>query len=245
MKRKMRAAAAVSAVALLSACVALTGCTIVRGSGDITTEERSVSGFDSILVQGGGFVEIIQGDEEGLTITADENLLEYIDTEVRGTTLEITIREQTTQVMPSEPIRYEVRLRELSDVKLDGSVELIAEGLQADDLVIDSDGSAGVEISDLEADSVEFTVSGSGESAIDGEVGEQELSVSGSGSFNNGDLATESTRVSISGSGEATVWATDELEIDVSGSGSVSYYGSPTVTQNLSGSEDIESLGDK
>jgi hypothetical protein len=223
----------------------LVGCTLVRGSGDVISEERDVSGFDSILVQGGGILEIVQTDDEGLTITADENLLEYIETDVKGDTLEITIRDPNTQIMPSEDIRYEVRLRDLNEVDVDGSVDIVCEGMLTDDVKLDISGSSSVAFSSLDADSLELSISGSADSTIDGEIAEQRLDISGSGDFQHGELRSRSSRVSISGSGDVTVWATDELDIDVSGSGNVSYYGSPTVSQNLSGSADIESLGDK
>lgn len=241
--RAVRHAAASALCALV--IVGLAGCTLVRGSGDIISEERDVTGFDSILVQGGGILEIVQADDEGLTITGDENLLEYIETEVKGNTLEITVRDPNTQIMPSEDIRYEVRLRDLNEVDVDGSVDIVCEGMLTDDVKLDVSGSSSVEFSSLDANTLELGISGSAESTIDGEVAEQKLDISGSGDFQHGGLRSRTTAVSISGSGDVTVWATDELDIDVSGSGNVSYYGSPTVSQDLSGSADIESLGDK
>ncbi len=59
---------------LITAC----GLRTIQGSGDVITESRDVSGFDSVSLTGIGRVIITQGDKESLTIEADDNLLEYI-----------------------------------------------------------------------------------------------------------------------------------------------------------------------
>ena len=72
-----------------------TACTVpfaprlVRGSGDVIVEERDVSDFEEILVTGAGRVIVTQGGSESLSIETDDNLMQYIETEVRGNTLEI------------------------------------------------------------------------------------------------------------------------------------------------------------
>ena len=63
----------------ISAC----GLGTIQGSGDVITESREVSGFDSVSHTGIGQVIIVQGDEESLNIKADDKLMEYKTTEVR------------------------------------------------------------------------------------------------------------------------------------------------------------------
>jgi len=77
----------------LSAC-SINGHTIsintdhINGSGTIVTEDRSVSGFDKVDLQSIGNLTIIEGDSESLTIKADDNVMQYITTEVFNDTLE-------------------------------------------------------------------------------------------------------------------------------------------------------------
>ena len=48
----------------------------ITGSGNVVTENRPVSGFDGVSHTGIGRVIITQGEEESLTIEADDNILE-------------------------------------------------------------------------------------------------------------------------------------------------------------------------
>jgi len=78
-------------VSLLAAsCVVKT----IEGSGDIETEARQVSGFDSIELSHMGDVYLTQGETEGLTVRADDNLLEYIVTEVVNGTLKLGVKRE-------------------------------------------------------------------------------------------------------------------------------------------------------
>ena len=61
----------------------------VRGSGNVVTETREVSGFDSIHVDYPARVLISQGSAETLKIEAEDNLLPGLKTEVGGNELQI------------------------------------------------------------------------------------------------------------------------------------------------------------
>ena len=87
-----RAATAGLTMALL--IVTATGCEsdsddAVRGSGDIVTEVREVSDFSEVHLEGSGDVVVEMGENESLTVEADDNLLELITTSVRGSRLVI------------------------------------------------------------------------------------------------------------------------------------------------------------
>ena len=63
------------------------GVTFIQGSGKVVSESRQVSGFEKLDLALDGEVILTQGEAEMLTIEAQENLLRYIVTEVRGGTL--------------------------------------------------------------------------------------------------------------------------------------------------------------
>ena len=104
-----------------SACIVPFAPRLVRGSGDIVKESRDVDGFDRIVVTGAGTVIITQGGSESLTIETDDNLMEYIETEVSGNTLEIGFTRDTAfspggggkVLEPSEGFVFEIRIRKL------------------------------------------------------------------------------------------------------------------------------------
>lgn len=213
------------------------------GSGTIVSEDRPVSGFDRIELSGSGILEIKQGSAEKLTVSTDDNLIQYITTKVQGDTLEVRIFDRPgSDLRPTRTPRLELTVADLTSIDTSGSFEVISSGLEAPGLTIDGSGSCRVHLDGLRANELTVDISGSGELDIDGRVEVQRIDISGSGSYRAGDLETADTRVSISGSGYALVWATESLHVDVSGSGRVEYWGDPAVT---SGDNDLVSLGER
>lgn len=237
---------------LIFALVATTACNFslnlgnnrVRGSGKIVTEERQVSGFDKVEIKGAGELYIEQGETEALTVEADDNLMEYITTEVHGDTLELGLK-PNFNIMFSSKIVYRLTVKELREVSIAGSGKVVSSSLTTDEFKISTAGSGKFEFDDLQADTLTASTGGSGEFIIKGKVDDVKVTISGSGKFNCPDLETASTDINITGSGEVTSWTTDQLNIRISGSGSVRYYGSPDVNQSIAGSGNVKKLGDK
>lgn len=72
----------VTLVLLVStSCIRFVGFT---GSGNVITEERTIADFDSISVSAGINLFIEQGDDEALTIEAEDNIVPRISTDVRN-----------------------------------------------------------------------------------------------------------------------------------------------------------------
>ena len=228
-------------VFLLSAC----NVNFVRGSGDLITETRNVSDFDSVNLSGSGEVIIIQSGEEALVVETDDNIMEYVTTEVRGGTLHLgfdTIRAGT--ISPTR-LTFTLNVDDLNGLDISGSGNIEAESIETSSLDVSVSGSGDVLIDSLKADEVEARISGSGEVELAGEAAKQDIDISGSGKYRARDLLCETITVKIGGSGDATVWAMESLDARISGSGSVNYYGNPTVNSSTSGSGQITSMGEK
>ena len=231
---------------LLAASLSVTACNLnaIRGSGNLVTETRDVSGFDGIALSGSGEVIITQGEAESLTIETDDNVMEHVKAEVSGGTLNLGFEEGINLVSPTRLI-FTVGVDELRSVSVAGSGDIESEMIVTDRLDASVGGSGNVLIPELTADTVEARIGGSGEIDLGGEAAAQDVNIGGSGNFRGGDLRGESVKVSIGGSGNATVWATESLDANISGSGSVRYYGSPSVNSSSSGSGNITGLGEK
>ena len=213
----------------------------VIGSGVLATEEREVSGFDRIVLNGSGNVIVTQGDEESLTVEAEDNLLPYIKTEVDGTTLRLSPRPLGMLFFwPTKSITYRITVKSLEGMSINGSGSFTAETLETDSLDARISGSGRISVEKLEADRVSVAISGSGTTILSGQAETQALSISGSGRLLHGSLESDSVKVSIAGSGRAEVWAEDNLKVTVSGSGTVIYAGSPEVDQRVSGVASIK-----
>jgi hypothetical protein len=222
----------------------LTGWQVVRGSGDVTEEERSVSGFTGVDLSGVGHVTISLGDEERLIVEAEENLLPYIETEVRGGMLVIGTRDGVN-LRPTRSIEFDLTVTELDAIEVSGSGEIDGPVLEADRFTVDISGSGEVDLEGLEADTLVVEISGSGGLAIDGgTVREQRITISGSGDYRARELESDLADVKVSGSGSMTIRVAERLEADISGSGTVRYLGRPAVEQSVSGSGTIERIAD-
>jgi hypothetical protein len=234
-------------VGLLAVTVLLLGAcsvTAARGSGNVVTEERQVSGFEGVALSGAGQVIISQGDEESLMIETDDNLMRYIESEVRNGTLELGFARNTIPV-PSRSIIYRVGVIDLTGLDSSGAGSFEIDGLEADRLGVTLSGAGDIGIDSLSATDLDVTISGAGNVDLAGQVERQEIELKGFGNYNARDLESGAASVRISGAGNAVVWAQDTLDVEISGAGNVEYYGSPTVTQDVSGAGRVTSRGDK
>jgi len=216
----------------------------VRGSGTVVTEERQVSGFERVELSGIGALVIEVGSEETLVIEAEDNLLEYIETTVRGDTLEIGSRERTN-LQPTEPISYYLTVKSLDSISVSGLGNVVVPGLEATRFSVDISGAGDVNLESLDAERLDISISGLGSLGIDaGQVSEQSIDLSGSGGYNGRNLESADAEIYVSGLGSASVWATENLFVNISGSGSVRYAGDPSVDMDISGLGSLKKIDD-
>ncbi len=246
-KRWLLSIALVVALIPALACQALSGISITRGSGNVISQERQVSNFHQVDLSGIGDIILTQGDQEALTIDAEDNLMPLLRSDVQNGTLFLGLKDTTGRqnIMPTKPITFKLSVKNLDGVSISGSGSLQADSLKSTNLDLHASGSGKFIIHSLTADSLNTTISGSGDGEMAGEVKDQSITLSGSGNYQAGDLKSETCRITISGAGKMTVWATNTLDVRISGSGDVSYYGNPTLTKDISGSGTLNSLGNK
>jgi hypothetical protein len=239
-----------SFIILLALVVAVNGlaCSIggvgsVGGSGNVVEEEREVSNFTGVTLETVGNLYIELGDEDGLVIEAEDNLIEYFETEVDGKMLKIKTR-GNANLSPTAPINFYLTMKELDTIVLAGSGDVEAPDVRGEKFVVSITGSGDIELGDLTVDTLEVSVDGSGDlHASGGTVQEQEITISGSGKYEARDLRSTNSAVSIPGSGSATIWVTGSLEVSIKGSGSVRYVGSPSLDKvTITGSGSIEQI---
>ncbi len=214
----------------------------VRGSGTLVTEERSVGSFNSLELSSIGKLVIELGDQEALRVEAEENLLEYIETDVRGRTLEIGSR-RGVSLNPTKSINFYLTVVSLDSISISGLGDVVAPDLEADTFSIEISGGGNLNIDSLEARRLRVSISGLGSLDIDaGQVVDQDIEISGAGDYNAGAMESRGAEVNISGLGSTTLRVSDHLDANISGSGSVRYYGDPDVEKNVSGLGRVERI---
>jgi hypothetical protein len=203
------------ALALFAVVLLLAACSVTRGSGQLATESRAVSGFSKIDLSGGGELTIQKTGTESLSISAEDNLLPRLTSEVSNDTLILGTKPNTT-ILPQQPITYTVTVKDLTGVAVSGS--------------------GNIRVPDLTTTALSISISGSGTITVNGTVDDQDLEISGSGGYEAAQLTSKTVKADISGSGTANVLATNVLDVVISGSGTVTYSGNPQIEQEISGS---------
>lgn len=245
MKNRNLLLAVLAALALSAlACVNSIDIRTVRGSGEVIEEQRVVEDFSSVNLAGLGHLYIELGQEEALTIEAEDNLIGYIETEVKGQELVISIQDDIN-IQPEEPIRYYLTVVSLDEVVVSGLGDVEVPELDVDRFKVLISGAGDIDIDALTADSFEVVISGLGDlNVADGVVDTQEILISGGGSYSASRMESSAAEVTISGLGSANLRVSDTLDVTISGGGDIDYYGSPSVSSSISGLGNLNQVGE-
>lgn len=200
------------------------------------TEQRTVSGYSRLHIGGAFEVILSQGTSEGLTITAEPEMMSHILTKVENGTLKITTDNKWRS---SGKMKLEIAFIDLSEIDCSGAIHLSSTApVKFNEIEIATSGSAKTQLQ-ITAQKLEVDISGAGATDLNGKVQKVELDISGSGKFIAPDLTSDTYEINISGAGHAEVFAANSLDVSVSGSGLVKYKGNPRISQDISGSGKI------
>ena len=191
---------------------------MIKGSGVLKTESRTVAPFTAVRLDSPANVVIDRTGTQTLSLTADDNLLAFLTSEVRDGTLYLGLAKDKSFQAKSVVFRITV----------------------ADLRAIEIRGSGDVEADHLDGRTLSVSIAGSGDARLAGRTDELVLSIKGSGDIDAGRLTAKHAKVVISGSGDVAVNASDKLDVRLSGSGDVRYLGSPTLTKDIRGSGSVE-----
>ncbi len=183
----------------------------VVGSGVLKEEDRSLKSFSRISIEAGGVAEITQVQSAGassLTVSADENLLPYIISEVHGGELRISVKPDFS-LSPSQPVRYTITVDNLGAVDVSGSSEAQMGQLSGDQLSLQASGMGKISLGPVQVNKLRVKTSGSGSIEVSGQATTLEVDMSGASRLAAGDLQSQTATAEMSGSTQALVWTTD------------------------------------
>ncbi|MFC1504657.1 head GIN domain-containing protein [Spirochaetota bacterium] len=207
------------------------GCCPVRESGNMITETRTLSSFDSVEFRGYGNLFITRGEEHSVAIAADEAVIQRIRTDVGNGKLVINtdfyIKRTAVDIHLTVPTLKSIRSMGAGTIKSDQtiaspSLEAVLGGVGKITLAVD-------------VDSLSTRISGAGKIELSGTARDHSISLSGAGKLDAFDLLSEGVRVQSTGAGKCEVHASKTLDVTISGVGKVEYKGDPAVTQSITG----------
>lgn len=185
-----------------------------EGSGVPAKQARHVAAFDSVELAGVNNVVIRVGEKQSVVVSADDNLLRRVTTEVRSGNL--VIANTSGSLTTKSPMSVTVSVPTIKALTLTGSGNIAVTGIKTENLKV--------------------TLLGSGTLTGSGTAGRLELTVGGVGTAQFGRLVANDVRADVSGSGSIFVTATKRLDASVSGSGAILYAGNPEdVTRSVTG----------
>ena len=240
---EMKAFVIAFVVIVLAALGAMFAFSHVRGGAPakLVSETRAVTGFHRLDIRGYAQVTLVQGATEGVTLDGSSTLLRRIRTEVSDGTLVIDAASERhgwvwlTGTGSTRPARITINLRELDRIEAAGAVSIAAASLKADELYLDVAGATKLHIGDLQAARLRLDGAGATKADIAGKVTQQDIDLSGAGSYEASRLVSDDAKIDVSGAGKALVNVRRTLKVDLSGAGKVEYIGDPELRQSISG----------
>lgn len=218
----------------------------VAGSRVIESETRQVSGITGIDLRYPANITIQQGTEESVTVTADDNLLPQLATDVSGGTLTIRNDEPShnRRVNASETVEIIITVIDLREIHVETAGSVHVMGLSGDHLEVKLEGAGSIELVDVNISELDLRIDGAGSVNASGSAENLYAQIDGLGSVKAEGLATQTAEVHISGLGSAEVRVAQDLTVEIDGAGSVTYHGSPELHQQVDGLGSVKRAND-
>jgi hypothetical protein len=211
----------------------------VVGSGTIITEERPLSNFTNIQVEGCYNVIITQDTFQKVMIKTDDNIMPDVKTEVSGGKLRIFFSDRYRNYEPTSITVY-ISSSLIEDIGLAGSGTIRSTNqLKSKSPHYKISGSGNINLS-VVAGTIETAISGSGNIDLKGSASSAKHGISGSGNVNALNLISTDVEVKISGSGNCFINAATSLDVNINGSGTVQYKGTPQTHISGNGSGKVK-----
>ncbi|GJM27762.1 MAG: DUF2807 domain-containing protein [Cyclobacteriaceae bacterium] len=216
--------------------IVITGCHLIgieKGNGEVNSEKRLTDHFSEIHLTGNYEIGLKNGPKSQVVIVTDDNLLEYIETEVENEVLVVT----TSKKLHSEHgIKIFVTYEDLNKLISTGASMITAEGpIVSERLEINIPGASLIDL-DVDVTDLEIMLAGAGSVKLRGRAANQHLSLNGVGNVEAFNLESQFCEVTVSGMGGAEVNVKENLYARVNGVGSISYKGNPgSVDEKVSG----------
>lgn len=211
-------------------CLGITSCVngqvrqTVRGDGNVVKKERTTVSFDGIRVSTGIDVYLRQGNKESITVEADENLHEYIITEVKGGTLHVY---SDANIREAKMKRVYVTIREVSSLKTSSAGDIIGETpLNGTDIELGASSAGNIRL-EVYAKSLDVNISSSGDISLSGEAETLNADLSSAGNLEAYNMKVKEANVSASSAGDARISVSEKIIARASSAGDISYRGDP------------------
>jgi Putative auto-transporter adhesin, head GIN domain len=222
--KSLRSLTVVIIILAVSSCVNGQLWKSVQGHGHVVSKERKTDSFTGLKVSSGIDVYLKQGDNETVTVEADENLHEYILTEVRGGVLNVY---SEYNIRDAEKKRVYVTMKDVNSVKTTSAGDVIGETpINSDRLELSASSAGNIKL-ETHSKTINIDISSSGDISLSGETDMLRADLSSAGDLKAYDLKAREADVSVSSAGDADVNVSERITARASSAGDVNYKGDP------------------
>jgi hypothetical protein len=189
----------------------------IKGSGKRELQKREVAAFTSISTEGAFTVEVTCGKDRSLEVEGDDNVLEYVTSDVSGNTLRLKNRKNYST---SEPVKFKISVPNLDGLSVNGAGHIDVKGINNDKFEIDTNGAATIVVS--------------------GNTKVIDVGANGAGKVDAHNLHAERGVVDSRGVARIDVDVKNQLDVSVQGPSTVTYLGDPVINKKVQGTGKVE-----
>ncbi|GJM61935.1 head GIN domain-containing protein [Persicobacter diffluens] len=204
---------------------------LIAFANDSVKEERKVSDFQAIYMEGALKIIITQGPENRLSLEgANQKVLDAMTTTVTGGKLKLKFPDQNFGVRLPKATVY-LQVKNLESIEVVGAVKVFSKTpLIANHLNVELTGSCEANLM-VEVKHLEFQSTGVGSATFKGQAESLSVNMEGTGKLNAESLQCQTTDVELEGFCKATVCADKKISGHAEGFSKIRFTGNPEVNQ--------------
>ncbi|MGB4415590.1 MAG: DUF2807 domain-containing protein [Paludibacter sp.] len=194
----------------------------------VKDEVRYCEPFQGIEVSGNIALELIQDSVKKVVISAPEDLLSYVKTEVRNNKLNI----YTEKIFSNHKVRVFVSNDSIFKLQANGASQIEGKSkITTSNLLLDLSGASQARLDVNVSGRLSAEISGASYADIEGNTESLKVDANGASKMEADQLRAKNVEVEASGASHARVYATESVDAEASGAGQIDCEGNPTTVR--------------
>ena len=206
-------------------------------------QTRDVPAFSGIEVSGAYNVYLRMGDKSSITVIADEEVIDKIETTVSNGILEVDFDEDWWDWNSgNKKMDLYITLSTVKELDFSGACNIESKNTLTGSLIdLEASGACKMDLT-FDCTSLNLDFAGATKATLAGRCTKINIDASGACAIYAADLQAKSMNIDASGASKAEVNVSESLNIDASGACKVRYKGNPSITQDVSGASSVTKL---
>lgn len=198
----------------------------IKGNGNIVSRTIQVSSFVRLHLAANGLIELVQSNDEKVTVECDENLQDCFEVVNSGRTLYLSSEAKFRRpVFSSCHIKVYMRQVNVLYVRCDGGDVICPEPIVLGDPLEIKIQSVGNTSLNIQAPAIKLLSQCQGNVVVRGACGSMEIKNQSEGNFSAREMIATDLSIKNMSEGNVDVYADKQISISHYGQGDVRYYG--------------------